>query len=744
MLVTPSARGIQVFRDLSAGMVVFFVAVPLCLGIAHASNAPMISGLIAGVVGGIVVGAISGSSLSVAGPAAGLTAVVLAQLKVLGSMEAFCLAVMLAGLLQIAMGLLKAGSFAAFFPGGVIKGLLAAIGLILILKQLPHLVGHDVDPEGDMSFWQADSENTLSELGEMVFDLHPGAAAIGLISLAVLFAWDRIQFLKKSSVPSPLLVVFLGLCLATLFRRMGPPWAIQPNHLVQVPILSGLAEFWAETATPAWERLGEAKIYAAALTIAVVASIETLINTEAVEKIDPLKRSINSNRELVAQGCGNITSGLLGGLPVTSVIVRSSVNVTSGARTKLATIFHGTLLAVCVMLAPSLLNQIPLACLAAILIHTGLKLASPSVFRRMWRMGLNQFLPFVVTVVAIVTTDLMIGVGIGFLTSIAFILWSNMRHPLRQVREKHLGAEVLRIELANQVSFLNKAALSETLDRVPPQGHVLLDARQTDYIDPDVLEMIRDYETEVAPIRKVNVSLRGFQERYNVKNHVDFIEHSNREIQKSISPQEVLELFREGNERFRTGKRLGRDLGRQVGATADGQFPLAVVLSCIDSRTPTELIFDLGVGDSFTIRIAGNVAKEEMLGSMEYACSVAGAKMVLVLGHTRCGAVGAAVDLFAARKTAMEATGCEHLDSIVSEIQQSIEIDRLPSNPSANAADRERIVDAVTRANVRRTMGLVHSRSTVLRKLVDDQKITIVGGLYDVRTATVDFFANGD
>lgn len=721
-------------------MVVFFVAVPLCLGIAHASNFPMISGLIAGVVGGIVVGAISGSSLSVAGPAAGLTAVVLSELRVLGSVEALCLAVILAGALQILMGLAKAGSFAAFFPGGVVKGLLAAIGLILILKQLPHLVGHDADPEGDMSFWQQDSENTLSELGEMLFDLHPGAATIGLISLALMFAWDRIKFLKRSSVPSPLLIVFLGLCLAALFRRIGSPWTIQPSHLVQVPVLSGLSEFWAKTPTPDWSRWGDPQIYTAALALAVVASIETLINIEAVEKLDPLKRSTNSNRELLAQGCGNIASGLLGGLPLTAVIIRSSVNVNAGARTKLSTIFQGVLLAVCVLLAPSLLNQIPIACLAAILFHTGLKLASPAVFRRMWRMGLNQFVPFIVTVVAIVTTDLMIGVAIGFLTSIAFILRSNMQHPLRQIREKHLGGEVLHIELANQVSFLNRAALSETLDRIPPGGHVFLDARQTDYIDPDVLDLIRDYEREIAPIRKVNVSLQGFQEKYKVRNHVEFIDHSNRDIQRSITPQEVLQLFRDGNERFRAGKRLARDLGRQVGATADGQFPLAVVLSCIDSRTPTELIFDLGVGDSFTIRIAGNIAKDEMLGSMEYACAVAGAKMVLVLGHTRCGAVGAAVDLFTARKTALEATNCEHIDVIVNEIQHAIDADRLPSRQPWDPADRERIVDAVSRANVRRTMQLVQTRSRVLRNLVDDRKITIVGGLYDVRTATVDFF----
>ena len=734
--------GTRILRDLAAGLVVFFVAIPLCLGIALASNAPLISGIIAGVVGGVVVGLLSGAHLNVAGPAAGLAAVVASQIHALGSLPAFGLAIVIAGGIQILMGLARAGSFAAFFPSGVIKGLLAAIGILLILKQVPHLVGHDTDPEGDWAFLQMDAENTISELGETIYDLHPGAATIGLLSLGLLFAWNQVRPLKRSPVPSSLLVVFLGLCLAALFRRWGAPWAIQPNHMVQVPVLEGLGNLSSIFSFPDWSRISDPKVYTAAVTLAVVASIETLINTEAVEKLDPLKRNTPSNRELIAQGCGNITSGLLGGLPVTAVIVRSSVNVTAGARTKLSTIFHGVLLAVCVVLAPRALNQIPLACLAAILFHTGLKLVSPSIFRRMWRMGWTQFLPFVVTIIAIVTTDLLKGVVIGMLASFAFILRSNLRHPLRTIQEKHLGGDVLRIELANQVSFLNRAALSDTLDTIPANGHVLLDARHTDYIDPDVLDMIRDYEREVAPARKVQVSLTGFEDQYKVRNHTEFVDYSNRDIQRSLKPEEVLQLFRDGNERFRSGKRLTRDLTRQVGATADGQFPLAVILTCIDSRTPTELIFDLGVGDSFTIRIAGNVAKDKVLGSMEYACSVAGAKLVLVMGHTRCGAVGAAVDLFTQKKTAYEATQCEHLDAIVGEIQKAIEPARLPGHQPWPAAERERIVDGVARSNVRRTMQHVRSSSRVLNSLVEGGKIAIVGGLYDVRTGVVDFFSH--
>ncbi|MFN0196425.1 MAG: SulP family inorganic anion transporter, partial [Planctomycetaceae bacterium] len=444
-------------RDLLASFVVFLVALPLCLGIALASNAPLFSGIIAGVIGGIVVGFLSGSNTSVSGPAAGLTAVVSALIVSLGSFDAFLLAVVICGILQIALGLAQAGALSAFFPSSVIKGLLAAIGVILILKQLPHVFGHDSDPEGEMSFVQPDRETTFSELGELMADIHPGASVIGLLSIALLIFWDRCKPLKNSLVPAPLVVVLLGVAVSFLLKRFDGRWVIEADHLVQV---RGVESF---LRMPDFSQWNNPAIYTAGITLAIVASLETLLNLEGVDKLDKKHRESPPSRELLAQGVGNLIGGLIGGLPVTAVIIRGSVNINAGAETKLSTVMHGVLLLVCVMFLPVYLNMIPLSCLAAILLLTGFKLASPALFKQMWSEGRYQFLPFMITLVAIVLTDLLYGILIGLGTSIVFILASNLRRPIRRFDEKHIGGEVLRIEMANQVSFLNRAALEKVL-----------------------------------------------------------------------------------------------------------------------------------------------------------------------------------------------------------------------------------------------------------------------------------------
>lgn len=716
----------------------FLVALPLCLGIALASGAPLLSGVIAGVAGGIVVGLLSGSHTSVAGPAAGLTAVVLAQLAALGSFQTFLLAVVLAGAIQIVAGLARGGFVAAFVPSSVIKGLLAAIGVILILKQVPHVVGHDPDPEGEMSFWQPDQHTTFSELGETLDDIHPGAAAIGLLSVALLVLWDRSKALKASPLPAPLLVVMLGVGLALLFGRLGVPWAVEPAHLVQVPVADDLNAFLGFLTHPDFGQWRNPAVYLAALTLAAVASLETLLNLEAVDKIDPKRRNSPPSRELVAQGVGNVVSGLVGGLPVTSVIIRSSVNVNAGGRTRASAVFHGVLLLVCVALLPTWLNLIPLSCLAAILLVTGVKLASPALFRQMWAGGKYQFAPFAVTVVAIVLTDLLIGVLIGLAVSTSFILWSNVRRPVRRIVEKRLGGDVVHIELANQVSFLNRAALIRVLDEVPRGGHVLLDARGTDYVDPDVLDLIRDFDEKTGPARGVEVSLLGFRTRYQLEDRIQYVDYSTRDLQEAVTPEQVLQILADGNERFRGGRPLGRDIGRVVSATAAGQHPLAVVLGCIDSRTPAELIFDAGVGDIFVARLAGNVPSREAVGSIEYACAVAGAKLVVVMGHTRCGAVTAAVDLVCAGKTASEATGCQHLDTIVEGVQRSVDRPACLAAARLPAGEKAAFVDGVARRNVARAVEEVR-RSGAIGRLVGEGRVAVVGAMYDVATGAVEF-----
>ncbi len=724
--------------DFSAGLVVFFVAVPLCLGIALASGAPLISGLIAGIVGGIVVGAVSGSHTSVSGPAAGLTAVVASQISALGSFQAFLLALVVGGLIQIGLGCARAGIIAAFFPTSVIKGLLAAIGLIIVLKQIPHLLGHDTNPEGEL-FLQPDHDTTFSAFGDLAFHVHPGAAAIGLASIAIMIVWELVKPLKKSVVPAPLIVVILGIGLSRVFDRIGVPWRIEGSHLVQIPLAESVEAFFGLLPSPDFSAWTTPAVYVTGLTIALVASLETLLNLEAIDRLDPLQRRSPASRELIAQGIGNVSLGLLGGIPVTSVIVRSSVNINAGARTKLAAILHGVLLLVCSIVFPNWLNMIPLSCLAAILVVTGFKLANPKLVRQLWSDGPSQFVPFVVTVAAIVLTDLLIGIAIGLAVSIGFILNSNIRRPLRRFMEKHLGGEVLHIELANQVSFLNRAALSKVLGEVPRGGHVLLDAQNTDYIDSDVLGLIRDFEEKVAPAHGVQVSFQGFRSRYPFDDRIQYVDYSTRELQSAITPEQVLQILKDGNERFRTGRRLTRDLGRQVGATAESQHPLAVVLSCIDSRTPAELILDLGVGDIFSVRVAGNIPTPEVLGSMEYGCAVAGAKLILVVGHTRCGAVTTAVKRGASPEPIATATGCQNIECIIRGLQQSIDPAHVKVFQQLSSAERELFVDEVARANVLRTVSRICKESSTLDGLMRAGQIAIIGAMYDVATGRMAF-----
>lgn len=721
--------------DVTAGLVVFLVALPLCLGVAMASGAPLFSGLLAGVIGGIVVGALSGSHTSVSGPSPGVAAVVAAQIAFLNSYEAFFAAVVVAGFIQLAMGVGRLGFIAEFFPSSVIKGLLAAIGVILILKQIPHAFGHDPDPDGEMSFFQTDNQNTFSEIFAIVDDLNWSATAIGVASLLALIVWNNISRLKKSQIPSAIVVVLLGVALGELFQWWNDDWAVGESHLVQVPVTSSYAELFGLLSSPDFSAWLNAATWRAGLMLALVGSLETLLNLEAVDKIDPYARTSPPNRELMAQGVGNMISGMIGGLLITSVIVRSSININAGSRTRWSAIMHGVMILGCVTFLPGWLNKIPLSCLAAILLVTGYKLANPRRFVSMWKKGYGQFLPFAITVVAIVFTDLLIGVLIGLAVALGFILWSNYRRPIQRIVEKHIGGEVLHVRLANQVSFFNRAAIHRTLDQVPAGGHVLIDARETNYIDGDVLDLIQEYQEKTAPSRGIKVSLNGFHERYQIVDRIQYVDYSTRDLQRSLTPSQALTILKEGHERFINDQRLPRNLSRQIGNTAEGQFPFAVVLSCIDSRTPAEFIFDVGVGDIFSIRIAGNVAIHKVLGSMEYACAVAGAKLVVVMGHSRCGAVTAAVDLAFAHATASETTGCTNLDGIVGEIQKSFIPGALPNSALEKAA----LVEDVCERNILRALDVIRDQSPCLAGLEREGRIGLVGAKYDVATGKIHF-----
>jgi carbonic anhydrase/SulP family sulfate permease len=716
----------------------------LCLGIAHTSGAPLFAGLLAGIIGGIIVGSLSQSQTSVSGPAAGLIVIVAGQIEQLG-FDGFLLAVVIGGIFQLVLGLLRAGSLSAFFPSSVIKGLLAAIGVILVLKEIPHLLGRDSDPEGDFAFFQFDKENTFSEISIAVLQgIHPGALTIGLLSIALLVLWQKVQFLKNSLLPGPLVVAVVGVLLNLAFREAGRDWYLQGEHLVQLPRVDNMAEFTSLLAQPDYSRIGDPAIYLAGLTIAIVASLETLLNLQAVDKLDTQRRVSPPSRELLAQGAGNIVAGMIVGLPITSVVIRGSVNVGAGSRTKLSAIIHGVMLLVSVVLLPTYLNQIPLSALSAILLVTGLKLASPALFREMWSEGRYQFIPFIVTLVSIVFTNLLLGIVIGLGVSILFVLNSNLRRPLRRIVETHLDGEILVIELTNQVSFLNRAPIQKVLNEIPAGTHLIIDATETDYMDPDVQSLIRDFRDTTAPIHGVDVSLRGFREKYNLKDEMRRADYATRELQDRLTPTQVLNILREGNRRFRTDNRLSRDFNRQINATALEQNPFAMVLSCIDSRVPAEVVFDMGIGDIFSARVAGNVPGETELGSIEYAVAVAGVKLVLVMGHTRCGAVMSTVRLLCTGKTVEEATGCDHLHTIVREIDPCLENQRFHLLDSMNQEQIDELTDEVARRNVVRTVKMISVRSSLIREEVARGHIMVVGALYDVATGEIDYYNNDE
>lgn len=492
--------------DFSASIVVLLVAIPLCLGIALASGAPLFSGIIAGIVGGIVVGMLSGSHLSVAGPAAGLTVIVATAITQLQAFDAFLLAVVLAGSIQVVFGFLKAGIIGDYVPNSVIKGMLAAIGLILILKQIPHLVGYDADYYGDQTFSQPDQENTFSGLISAVNSITPMAVLIGLVSLLILIAWESKAFKKikiLQMVPGPLIVVVVAVVINILFVNSNSQFVLEAKHMVALPVAASGSEFVSFFTFPDIGSFSNVNVWKAAFTIAVVASLETLLGIEAADKLDPLKRVTPTNRELKAQGVGNMVSGLLGGLPLTSVIVRSSANAISGAKSKLSTIFHGSMMLLFVMFIPEILNKIPLSALAAILIYTGYKLAKVSLFKDFYSKGWDQFVPFVVTIVAILLTDLLTGIVIGILVGLFFMVRSNFRSSVFVVNDENKYLMRLR----KDVSFLNKPIVKNKLEEVPRDSYVLIDATRADFIDKDIIEEINNFLRH-AHLKNIKVEIK--------------------------------------------------------------------------------------------------------------------------------------------------------------------------------------------------------------------------------------------
>lgn len=714
--------------DFTAAVVVFLVAIPLCLGISMASGAPLFSGILSGIIGGIIVGSLSGSSVSVSGPAAGMAAVVLTVIGQLGDFNAFLLSLTLAGCIQFVMGSLKAGFIADYIPTNVIQGLLCAIGLLLIVKQLP------------LAFTHA---STLSEFKRLLLDttegfafaplfqlsehINKGATIISLFSFAMLIYFDKTKIKIFKAIPGTIIVVIFGVFLNEIFTLIGSSLAQDTPKLVNIPNEAGFKSLSEQFTSPNWSAWTDPKVYLYAFMIAIVASLETLLNIQAGEKLDQKHRCCPKDRELAAQGVGNIIAGLIGGLPITSVVVRTSVNIQTGAKTKMATIMHGCFILLAILYLPHALNRIPLSSLAAVLIYTGYKLTSPQIYKNVYHQGFDRFAPFIVTIIGIVTIDLLFGILTGLFVSLFFILKSNSQVRIDIIKEISPNGVVNRIVLPQQITFLNKASLVAELNAIPNGSQLIIDARYCNYIDKEIVEYIKTFQKEQTPFRDISLNLIGFQDEYAIHNYIDFLNVTTYSTQASLTPHEVLLLLKEGNARLLQDRRIHRSIQDDIKQAAIAQHPIAIILGCIDSRVPVETIFDMSFGDLFCVRIAGNVVNDDVLASIEYACQVIGAKLIVVLGHTGCGAIAAACD----------DVKQGHITQLLDKIKPAIQAEH--ETREDRTSQNQAFVGHVTTLNIAHTLVQLYDHSPALRNMTDENRIGMVGALYDVETGMVEF-----
>ncbi|MBW4888847.1 carbonic anhydrase [Mucilaginibacter sp. HMF5004] len=702
-------------QDISAGLVVFLVALPLCLGIALASGAPLLSGIITGIVGGLIVGAVSGSQLAVSGPAAGLTTIVATAIISLHSYEAFLVAVVLAGILQIILGLVKAGKIGLYFPSNVIKGMLAAIGIILILKQIPHAFGYDADAEGDFAFLQADNSNTFTEINNLLGKLNFGAIAIFAISMAILLAWDTPLFKKIKAIPGGLVVVIVGALTAIFLQSTTGLFHLRTNSFVQIPVLGSIGDFATILKFPDFSQITNPQIITVAITIALVASLETLLSIEAVDKLDPLKRSTPLNRELLAQGIGNTLAGLVGGLPLTAVIVRGATNVNSGAKTKLSTIFHGSLLLVTVLAIPAVLNKIPLASLAAILIMVGYKLTKLQLFKDMYKAGWNQFTPFIATVVAIILTDLLKGVMIGMGVSIVFILVNATKDLIYSTEKSTASGKMQQLVLSEQVTFLNKAHLNEFFNKVKSGESVWVDASQTKYIEQDCLEILQDFKSR-SVVEGINCTITGLKDHYTfLEARVEAVEQH----EHAHDHQHYNDLF--ANNRRWIAEKLHLD-SNYFANLSKGQSPPYLIIGCSDSRAPMEVITGAQPGEIFSHRnIANQVIPSDinLMSVVQYAVEALKVRHIVVCGHYGCGGVKAAV-----------AGGTNgNLDQWLSHIR---DVNRNHKEELEQIDDAEMRHRRLVELNVEEQVFQLRTTAIVQNALKNGQVLNLYGWVYDL------------
>lgn len=714
--------------DVVAAVVVFLVAIPLCLGIALASGAPLISGILSGVIGGIIVGGLSGSQVSVSGPAAGMAAVVVAAVTQLGDYNTFLLALFLGGIIQIIIGSLRAGFVADYVPSNVVQGLLCAIGILLIIKQLPLAFTLSADfNELKTHLLETTEGITLSPLLALSNHINAGAMLITFISLSILIYFDKTKNKIFKEIPAPIIVVMIGVFLNEIFMWTNSPLIQDSPQLVNIPKTTGLHDFIGQLEFPNWAAWSNPHIYLYAFIIGIVASLESLLNLKAGEKIDKKRRHSSTNQELIAQGAGNLTAGLIGAIPITSVIVRTSINIQAGSKSKVSTVLHGVFILFAVMLIPGALNKIPLSSLAAILIYTGYKLNKPSIYLNIYAQGIDRFIPFIVTVISIIAFNLLSGILIGLSISLFYILKSNSQARINIVKEIYPKGTISRLILPQQITFLNKAPLIAELDSIPKHSRLIIDARYTHYIDKEILEFLKEFKEEQAPRKHIALNLTGFKEHYKIHNYIDFINVTTYDVQSNLSPAQVLSILKEGNQRFIQDTRIHRSNRTDIKLTAKMQHPIAVVLGCIDSRVPVETIFDMSFGDIFCARIAGNVVNDDILASIEYACNVVGAKLIVILGHTRCGAIQSACDH----------VKMGHITQLLTKIQPAINAET--QTTENRSSENMSFVNNVTELNIANTMKNIYMQSDILKDMIDADKIAITGAVYDVNRGEVKY-----
>ncbi|GEO19811.1 bifunctional SulP family inorganic anion transporter/carbonic anhydrase [Cyclobacterium qasimii] len=713
-------------KDIPSGIVVFLVALPLCLGIALASGAPLISGLISGMIGGIVVGLMSRSHTSVSGPAASLSAVVLVAIQLLGSFQVFLLALLIGGLIQIILGLLKAGRIADYIPTNIIKGLLAAIGLILVFSQLPYALGVELDKSRLLNYSQDVFTGLQERILLVITSMEPGAILLSLISLGIMIFWDKTPLKHLKLFPPSLFVVILGVVLNQLFKIFIPSLFLDGVHLVNIPEISHFGSLFT---FPDFTAINDRKVWTYAFTIAIIGSIATLLNLEATDNLDPHKRRSPPNQELVAQGIGNTLSGLLGGIPITSVIVRSSVNIEAGAESKLSTLIHGLLLMVSVLFLSNIINLIPLASLAAILLLVGYKLTSFHIIRQMYKKGWVQFLPFAVTVIAILITDVLLGVMIGSAVSVFFLLRSNFHNPYYiEATNPTNKNKTVRLELSNEVSFLNKPAIKSTLWNLPKGTKVIIDASFSSYIEPDILEIFEDYKHTFAKENNIEFNIIGLGDNYSPKKIIKIDRKNSQDRNDLKSPQKILDFLTEGNKRYIDGDLVSRRFQNKKLKDFIKDAPLAVVVNCIDMREPLNMLMNTGIGDLIPLKVAANILDTHLIETIEISCRKQHAKLILIMGNTPNKLIAASLKNIVASPNAPESTLlAPSLKAKIFE-PKDISLDNL-----------EEWSDRLVRWNLEYSKALILASNPYLNSEIKKGNIGLCSALFNRQTGRIEF-----